>query len=264
MQAIIAQPEEDTPRLVYADWLQENGQPERAEYIRLSIEMANLRYGITDDEQRYWQLRAARDPLVERHYKVWERAFASRFPPNRDVLFGLDRGFVERIHCSVKYLLDHADALFREATLRTFSPHALSASTARRLVGSPHFARLRRLQTIRFDNAAVLLECDAVPLQTLDFSQPVVSSRYWDRVAEVAAGHAGLGSVRYLSFENCGLGNLAGACLADARHLEPDVLNLIGHNISEERVKDALRARYGKRVWLDEADRAGVPRRMCG
>ena len=25
---------DDTPRLVYADWLQENGQPERAEFIR--------------------------------------------------------------------------------------------------------------------------------------------------------------------------------------------------------------------------------------
>ena len=30
LAAIIADPDEDTPRLAYADWLQENGQSERA------------------------------------------------------------------------------------------------------------------------------------------------------------------------------------------------------------------------------------------
>src|SRR5688500_9046788 len=36
--AIIAHPDEDTPRLMYADWLQENGDPARAEFVRLHIE----------------------------------------------------------------------------------------------------------------------------------------------------------------------------------------------------------------------------------
>ena len=31
VQAICTEPADDTPRLVYADWLQENDQPERAE-----------------------------------------------------------------------------------------------------------------------------------------------------------------------------------------------------------------------------------------
>jgi uncharacterized protein (TIGR02996 family) len=35
LAAIHADPGDDTPRLVYADWLQENGQPELAEFIRL-------------------------------------------------------------------------------------------------------------------------------------------------------------------------------------------------------------------------------------
>jgi uncharacterized protein (TIGR02996 family) len=41
LAAIIANPDEDTPRLVYADWLDENGQPERAEFIRLQIRFAS-------------------------------------------------------------------------------------------------------------------------------------------------------------------------------------------------------------------------------
>ena len=37
-RAICELPGEDTPRLMYADWLQENGQPDRAEFIRLQCE----------------------------------------------------------------------------------------------------------------------------------------------------------------------------------------------------------------------------------
>lgn len=37
LATILANPEEDTPRLVYADWLQENGEEERAEFIRKAI-----------------------------------------------------------------------------------------------------------------------------------------------------------------------------------------------------------------------------------
>ena len=29
LRAVLAAPDEDTPRLIYADWLQENGQPEK-------------------------------------------------------------------------------------------------------------------------------------------------------------------------------------------------------------------------------------------
>lgn len=40
--AIRAQPDDDTPRLVYADWLQENGDEARAEFIRLQCQIAQL------------------------------------------------------------------------------------------------------------------------------------------------------------------------------------------------------------------------------
>jgi uncharacterized protein (TIGR02996 family) len=39
-RAILAHPDEDTPRLAYADWLDENGQPDRAEFIRVQVELA--------------------------------------------------------------------------------------------------------------------------------------------------------------------------------------------------------------------------------
>jgi uncharacterized protein (TIGR02996 family) len=42
LRAICENPAEDAPRLVYADWLDENGQPERAEFIRVQIELAKI------------------------------------------------------------------------------------------------------------------------------------------------------------------------------------------------------------------------------
>ncbi len=38
LMAIRADPENDIPRLVYADWLVEHNEPERAEFIRVECE----------------------------------------------------------------------------------------------------------------------------------------------------------------------------------------------------------------------------------
>ncbi|WP_439625976.1 TIGR02996 domain-containing protein [Gemmata sp.] len=40
LAAICAAPDDDTPRLVYADWLQERGDEARAEFIRVQCELA--------------------------------------------------------------------------------------------------------------------------------------------------------------------------------------------------------------------------------
>jgi uncharacterized protein (TIGR02996 family) len=42
LQAICAAPEDDTPRLVYADWLDEHGQAERGQFIRVQCELDRL------------------------------------------------------------------------------------------------------------------------------------------------------------------------------------------------------------------------------
>ncbi|HJZ54739.1 MAG TPA: TIGR02996 domain-containing protein, partial [Gemmataceae bacterium] len=59
-KAIAEQPEEDTPRLAYADWLDEANRPDRAEFIRIQIELAPL---ATDDP--------ACVPLRQRERELW-------------------------------------------------------------------------------------------------------------------------------------------------------------------------------------------------
>jgi uncharacterized protein (TIGR02996 family) len=66
--AICADPEDDISRLVYADWLDENGDEPRAEALRMSVERRRL----PDWEPRAWVLDARRDRLHERHRKDWD------------------------------------------------------------------------------------------------------------------------------------------------------------------------------------------------
>src|SRR5215472_2931540 len=67
LQAIIEKPDDDGVRLIYADWLEENGQPERAEFIRLQIESALL---ASVGLQREGCLAREKD-LLRRHGKDW-------------------------------------------------------------------------------------------------------------------------------------------------------------------------------------------------
>lgn len=43
LQAIIANPADDAPRLIYADWLEEHGNSNRAEFIRIQCELAAMK-----------------------------------------------------------------------------------------------------------------------------------------------------------------------------------------------------------------------------
>lgn len=44
LRGVLAEPFCNLPRLVYADWLEENGEPERAEYIRAHINLNKKEY----------------------------------------------------------------------------------------------------------------------------------------------------------------------------------------------------------------------------
>jgi uncharacterized protein (TIGR02996 family) len=65
---VVAHPERDDVRLILADWLQENGQEERAEFIRAQIELATWR------DERDWHRKALtreRNLLTQVHFWEW-------------------------------------------------------------------------------------------------------------------------------------------------------------------------------------------------
>jgi uncharacterized protein (TIGR02996 family) len=87
LAAIWEHPHDDTVRLAYADWLQENGQPERAEFIRVQCELAAL--GEWDDSPRKSELEQREKSLWAKHAKAWK----AHLPPNLQKTAGFHRGF---------------------------------------------------------------------------------------------------------------------------------------------------------------------------
>ncbi|MFL5340268.1 MAG: TIGR02996 domain-containing protein [Gemmataceae bacterium] len=82
LQAIRANPDDDGPRLVYADWLEERGECDRAEFIRVQCE---LEYA--PDDQRWEALTRRAAELLTAHEEEW----LGRWP--RRLLHPVRRGF---------------------------------------------------------------------------------------------------------------------------------------------------------------------------
>src|SRR5262245_35601142 len=94
-RAVTENPDEDTPRLVYADWLQENGDTDRAEFIRLQVEAAQLPEG---DGHR---LEARADKLLALHEDEWAGPLGGLVLWHR-----FRRGFVEAVGVTARAFLD--------------------------------------------------------------------------------------------------------------------------------------------------------------
>lgn len=114
--AIIASPEDDLPRLVYADWLDENGHHERAGQIRVSRIPINQAFGRTA-RARSWR-RMAVSQLSQVLPKSVEVLVDSRQQPADDwmadavtwvtgdrVIVNVRHGFVSGLTCPMRRLI---------------------------------------------------------------------------------------------------------------------------------------------------------------
>jgi uncharacterized protein (TIGR02996 family) len=140
LQDVCANPADDVPRLVYADWLEDNGDPQRAEFIRTHVEMAKLGEG----HRRHASLFQRAQALLMRNASVWHGELPDWARPRGYGLGSYDRGFLREIHCTARQWLKGAKTL-----LRTVPVDHLSVSNATGKVGElcrhPGFERVRSL-----------------------------------------------------------------------------------------------------------------------
>lgn len=109
LDAILASPADDTPRLVYADWLDDNGDTARAEFIRVQCELARL------------EGESCRRRSLEVRERKLQAANAARWLGRlkgcpRDRVFR--RGFLERVRLHAQTFAAHGRALFRLGPVR--------------------------------------------------------------------------------------------------------------------------------------------------
>jgi uncharacterized protein (TIGR02996 family) len=102
LSAIRENPDDDSLRLVYADWLEERGDP-RGEFIRIHFELEKLK----PDEGR--ALRAREIQLLADNKEKWFGEIRKRFR-----FWECHRGFLDEIHGNVDTFLAYANELFRQ------------------------------------------------------------------------------------------------------------------------------------------------------
>ncbi|VTR93228.1 leucine-rich repeat-containing protein typical subtype : Repeat-companion domain protein OS=Isosphaera pallida (strain ATCC 43644 / DSM 9630 / IS1B) GN=Isop_0392 PE=4 SV=1 [Gemmata massiliana] len=145
LATILAHPDEDTPRLMFADWLQEHNQPLRAEFVRVQVQLADLlrrmaRAGLrptprartATECKRYPELFAllARQALIWPTYGEWfpfgplpqdHAAATCENIFNKLCVYAAvnhlpwvsltQRGFLKAVQCPAASWLAHADAI---------------------------------------------------------------------------------------------------------------------------------------------------------
>jgi uncharacterized protein (TIGR02996 family) len=108
LQRIRAYPDDDTHRLIFADWLDEERDP-RGQFIRVQLALAEL----PDSAPERSPLIVAERELLAAHREVWEAPF-------RGLATGcvFRRGFVDEVKVEARQFLRSARELFTAAPIR--------------------------------------------------------------------------------------------------------------------------------------------------
>jgi uncharacterized protein (TIGR02996 family) len=247
LAAVLAEPDDDLPRLVYADWLDENGRPERAEFVRVQVELARFpdRYFVPwtfpvvrtrEEAQREareytgWtarvdELRAREQTLLALHREAWLAPLKQKGEPFQAVGThgGFRRGFVEVVWMPASWFVLRAEALFRRVPAR----------------------ELRVTQPTLGSHLAELLACPLLPrLNMLD-----VSGLGWgDNTAAILADAPAIASLKAVRLRNCDLTDAAAFRLARVGPgWQPGELD-VSHNPLGPAGVAALRDRFGAAV----------------
>jgi uncharacterized protein (TIGR02996 family) len=208
LEAILAAPDDDGPRLIYADWLEERGDP-HGEFIRLQVALAGA--PAHDPRRPAWRERER--ALLAEHRDAWLGPLRGLF-----YLGEFRRGFLEEITLKAQTFLDHAAAVCRAAPVRLVRL-LKGAAVAGPLADCAHLRRVSALHLT--DN---LIGDDGV------------------RALAASPHLAGLATLR---LGGNGLGDLGAEALADAPHLARlTTLNLSGNNIGNAGVRALAQSPY--------------------
>jgi uncharacterized protein (TIGR02996 family) len=265
LEAIRAAPEDDAPRLIYADWLEERGDP-RGEFIRLQCALARMD---RHDPERA-ALKEREQELLARYRKKWAG------PLLRHVArCWFRRGFIEGVEIEARLFLRYTVFLFHAAPLGELRLQK-AGPVMRHLVACSALARLRRLDlrnnflqprglqelaSCRFLTGLEGLNLDGNVLGTggVQFlmEQPLIASlkelalggnSLCNDGATLLAASPHLAKLRRLRLTRNGIGIPGAMDLAASPHLANLELLDVRDNYLGTAGRQALRERFGDRV----------------
>lgn len=213
LAAVLASPDDDLPRLVYADWCEETGDAERAEFIRLQCACDR---GTIDADGRVRER-----VLLQTHFARWLAPLRRTGEPlaSRRCHPLFRRGFIEVVWMPAAWFVTHADQLFARCPVRELRVH---------------FDHEREF--------ALLAERHFAPLQTL----VICDHRFGTTGAVELYRSRFVDGVRTLHLPGCNLDDRAAEVLADLRMTLADFD--VRYNPLTHRGRGRLRARFGPAV----------------
>jgi uncharacterized protein (TIGR02996 family) len=264
LQRIRAYPDDDAQRLIFADWLDEEGDP-RGRFIRVQLALA------AEDCPERRRLQAEEQALLDALRAEWEA-------PLRGLATGFvfRRGFVDELNVEAKQFLRHAHEIFTASPVRHVhlldvsdslpevlqSPYLgrLSGLTvhgqhigeplARAVARSEHLAGLKRLALTRNrlgDDAAgqLALSPNLANLEELDLGENEVG----ETGARALAASPHLGRLRRLELRGNRLGPAGAEALAGSERLASlHRLGLAGNDVGLPRLLSLPGAHHLLRV----------------
>jgi uncharacterized protein (TIGR02996 family) len=241
LDAIFDAPDDDTPRLVYADWLQEHGQPNYAEFIRLQCAAAREPLW-SDAANRRW----------EEIGRVWARLDEEWWPATRDEwscglldAVHFERGFL-RDSCAMTYdhLVRYSNSCWPWLPLPVTTLQGDNAEAERELLAHPRLDRVRHLRfvegDVRGDYWPLIWSPRLTNLEMLDLSN-ILTSPGGAEWLLTPGQWPGLREVRIKILDVARRRGLVAGCLSadvdeSAQHLQ--------------QLRRRLEARFEKVVWL--------------
>ncbi len=163
LRAILEAPADDAPRLIYADWLEENGEREEAEFIRFQCASA-------EPKVKSWQQR-------RRHFEAIVDAFVPAVIHDIRATKSATwrRGFIASVALPASAFFRHAAALFAAhpiTEVRLTDLRVVEVANRRTVKVTPSGEVIRSARYAPFDLPHELTSVTDDPLGPYDFGSP--------------------------------------------------------------------------------------------
>lgn len=130
LRDIIANKKDNTPRLIYADWLDENNQEDRANYIRLQVEKSTIVPCHSYKDMgllrpvgacycRYCVISLESQALFIKYQRDWIENLGGIL----GISLKLERGFISKIHMSAKQWMESYEKIVDSYPIEVIELH---------------------------------------------------------------------------------------------------------------------------------------------
>jgi uncharacterized protein (TIGR02996 family) len=215
LQTIREAPDDDGARLIYADWLEDNGQPDRSEFIRVQIQLTRLPADAPEREP----LASREKQLYQQHNDDWTAGLVDL----GTTVWKYERGIAHSAHSTTGKFVANAEQVFRLAPLLRDMRLSGAGKYRQELAALPYLAQLTGLSIID-GTRPTLLQAGALALAASPYLTNLERLElHWtgigDRGLAALAQSPAVARLESLALEDNRIGLVGLTALAQARPL---------------------------------------------